>query len=146
MFFLVPVTTSVVTALAVPPVEVSVASAVFSAPSVLPVVDAIATTVAFVPPAPSLESPDAAVATTVSLVRVSSPVPQEDSNVPLSLFFSGPTISGSIHPRLGEDVCPPPEEMGRNSQKAVAEKETGGTSNTSSCFSRFLPNITETFS
>ena len=94
----------------------------------------------------SPESPDAAVATTVSLVRASSPVPQEDSFVPLSRFFSGPTISGSIHPRVGEVVCPTPEEMGRNSQKAVPEKETGGTSKTSLCFSRFLPNFTETFS
>ena len=116
MFFLVPVTTSVVTAPTVPLEEVFVSRAVASAPPVLPVVVPIATTVASVPPAPSIEVPDAAAAATVSLIHAFSPVPQEDSDVPLSRFLVRPADSVSISPRVGEDACPPPEKLAKVSE------------------------------
>ena len=141
MFFLVPVTTSVVPAPTVPPEKVSVVSAVVSASPVLPA----ATVVASDPPAPTLGNADASAGVAASLVCASSPVHQEDSDVPLSTFLARPANTGSISPREGEDVCPPAEKMGDADGKAGPEKETGKNSKTSPCFSRYLPDFAATF-
>ena len=143
MFFLVPVTTSVVTASTVPLEEVPDSSTVVTAPPVLPVMVPAPTTVAPVPPAPSIEVPDASVGAAVSLVHASS---QEDSDVPLSRFLVRSTGSVTVSPRVGEDGCPPPEKLGGKSWKVIPEKEAGKNSKTSPSFSRFLPNFAETFS
>ena len=126
--FLVPAT-SVVTASTVPPVKVSVATTEVSAPPVV-----------------SVESPDAVAVATVSLVCASSPVPQEDSDVPLSRFLAKPSGSSAISPRVGEDVCPTLENEKTRAQNIVREKGTGVAAKTSPCFSRYLPNFAETFS
>ena len=105
MFFLVPVTTSVVAASTVPPVKVSVARTEVSASPVASVVVPETSAVVPAPPAPSAESPDAVVASTAPLASASSPVPQEDSDVPLSQFLAKPIGSSAISPRVGEDVC-----------------------------------------
>ena len=133
MFFLVPVTTSVVAASTVPPVKVSVASTEVSA--VVPV-----------PPAPSAESSGAVVASIVPLAGASPPLPQEDSDVPLSQFLAKPNISSAISPRVGEDVCPSLENEKTGAQKIVRGKGTDVAAKTSPCFSRYLPNFPETFS
>ena len=123
--FLVPVTTSVVTASTVPPVKVSVASTEVSAPPVVSVVVPEFSAVVSAPPAPSVESPDAVAAATASLVCASSHVPQEDSDVPLSRFLAKPSGSSAISPRVGEDVCPTLEDKKTGAQKVVREKGTG---------------------
>ena len=123
--FLVPVTTSVVTASTVPPVKVSVASTEVSAPPVVSVVVPEFSAVVSAPPAPSVESPDAVAAATASLVCASSHVPQEDSDVPLSRFLAKPSNSSAISPRVGEDVCPTLEDKKTGAQKVVREKGTG---------------------
>ena len=145
MFFLVPVTTSVVPAPTVLPEEVSVASAVVSASPILPVDVPAATVVASDPPAPTLEVTDATAGVAASLVCASSLVDQEDSDVPLSAFLARPANSGLISPRVGEDVCPAAEKMGDAVAKTVPEKETGKNSKTSPCFSRYLPDFAATF-
>ena len=144
MFFLVPVTTSVVPAPTVPPEKVSVVSAVVSASPVLPVDVPAATVVASDPPAPTLGNADASAGVAASLV-CASPVHQEDSDVPLSTFLARPANTGFISPREGEDVCPPAEKMGDADGKAGPEKETGKNSKTSPCFSRYLPDFAATF-
>ena len=145
MFFLVPVTTSVVPAPTVPPEKISVVSAVVSASPVLPVEVPAATVVASDPPAPTLGNADASAGVAASLVCASSPVHQEDSDVPLSTFLARPANTGFISPREGEDVCPPAEKMGDADGKAGTEKETGKNSKTSPCFSRYLPDFVATF-
>ena len=93
LFFLVPVTTSVVAASTVPPVKVSVASTEVPASPVVSVVVPEASAVVPVPPAPSAESSGAVVSSIVPLAGASPPVPQEDSDVPLSQFLAEPNIS-----------------------------------------------------
>ena len=144
--FLVPVTTSVVTASTVPPVKVSVVSTEVSAPPVVSVVVPESSAVVSAPPAPSVESPDAVAAATASLICASSPVPQEDSDVPLSRFLAKASGSSAFSPRVGEDVCPTLENEKTRAQKIVREKGTGVTAKTSPCFSRYLPKFAETFS
>ena len=146
MFFLVPVTTSVVAASTVPPVKVSVASTEVSASPVVSVVVPEASAVVPVPPAPSAESSGAVVASIVPLAGASPPLPQEDSDVPLSQFLAKPNISSAISPRVGEDVCPSLENEKTGAQKIVRGKGTDVAGKTSPCFSRYLPNFPETFS
>ena len=146
VFFLVPVTTSVVAASTVPPVKVSVACTEVSASPVVSFVVPEDSAVIPAPPAPSAESPGAVAASTVPLAGASPPLPQEDSDVPLSQFLAKPIVSSAISPRVGEDVCPTLENEKAGSQKIVCEKGTGVAAKTSPCFSRYLPNFAETFS
>ena len=146
MFFLVPVTTSVVAASTVPPVKVSVARTEVSASPVVSVVVPETCAVVPAPPAPSAESPDAVVASTAPLASAFFPVTQEDSDVPLSQFLAKPVGSSAISPRVGEDVCPTLENEKTGAQKIVREKGTGVAAKTSPCFSRYLPNFAKTFS
>ena len=146
MFFLVPVTTSVVAASTVPPVNVSVASTGVSASPIVSVVVPEASAVVPVPPVPSAESSGAVAASIVPLAGASPPLPQEDSDVPLSQFLARSNIPSAISPRVGEDVCPQLENEKTGAQKVVRGKGADVAAKTSPCFSRYLPNFAETFS
>ena len=146
MFFLVPVTTSVVAASSVPPVNVSVAGTGVSASPIVSVVVPEASAVVSVPPVPSAESSGAVAASIVPLAGASPPLSQEDSDVPLSQFLARSNIPSAISPRVGEDVCPPLENEETGAQKIVRGKGADVAAKTSPCFSHYLPNFAETFS
>ena len=141
MFFLVPVTTSVVAASTVPPVNVSVAGTGVSASPIVSVVVPEASAVVPVPPVPSAESSGAVAASIVALAGASPPLSQEDSDVPLSQFLARSNIPSAISPRVGEDVCPPLENEEAGAQKIVRGKGADVAAKTSPCFSRYLPNF-----